>query len=156
MAMTIAQLTATLPSDSTTFVDELGTYMRETRAKVNELITKLSTNISTDVDVTSADTELSIGDGANDHLADAGFEIVFLDVAAIGATISKITGGTAGQQKLLIIKTGAGDLTLTNNSAYFVLNNPTGVDLTLSAGDLIYLVCVDGTQWTEVLRNLKV
>jgi len=152
--MAITTLDATLPSDSSSLISDLGSIGRETRAKVNELIAAAPGYYSvTAVEMEALDTTLIIGT----DIADNNFQLVELTAAA-AVNLTNITNGFNGQVVTIIF--GDADVTIKHDVTKIILNGD--ADFNAQPGDVIQLLNQDGDQsgvegtWREMFRTLKV
>lgn len=127
-------LNASEPS-AVRLVRSLPSYIRETRAAVNSVIT--GTGFSTTILALAGETSLTVGV----RLANVGHEIIF--ATSTGATVlATILGGTNGQLKTFVF--GDGNITFTDgtkDSGKFYLNISPALDpLTFNARYTICLV----------------
>ncbi|RLG99226.1 hypothetical protein DRO38_08040 [Candidatus Bathyarchaeota archaeon] len=148
-------LDATLPSDTSSLVSDLGTIGRETRAKVNELISNLTAGL-TELTLDSGDTVI-----ASSQLSDASIEVIWLTGDAGSNTIENITGCSEGKQ--IIIRFVDDNVTIADDNAKIALNSaPYPTDFVAQAGDMLALVNKGGDGsgtdgvWYELWRKLEV
>ena len=137
-------------------------YIRETRTSVNALAAGVSDVVQTVLNLAGGTTSLVVGTDISDSMLES------IIVTAIGAVdIANITGGTAGQIKVII--PGDNNFTLSDNSVAIVggvirLNQiPASGEIDMVSGDVIGLVNIGGDAgvtsdgyWKEIYRTLYV
>ena len=141
-------------------VSELPSYIRETRAALNDIEGLENTVGQTDLNVESGTTFLAVGD----ELGDYGYESIIM--TGLGAsTLSSITGGTHGQVKVITFQNA--DVSLTDSDSksagtFYLDQLPVGEDFNPEVDDVIALMNVDGSPgvdngyWKELYRTLSV
>lgn len=149
---------------ATDLVSAIDDYMRESREAINYLCSMIGSGIVVPdynaVNMAAGETTLAI----DTDLADGGYEVVGLTADA-AVNLTTITGGTAGQIKMIIALDD--DITLVQGATattggVLYLNSPVGVDLAMSTRDVVILVNIGGDgaasdgYWLEVDRKLQV
>ena len=141
-------------------VSELPSYIRETRAALNDIEGLENTVGQTDLNIQPGTTTLAIGD----DLGDYGYETV--TISGVGASILEtITNGTHGQIKVIIFEDDGVDLTDDASMAdgtFHLEQLPVGEDFGAQEGDIIALMNIGGSPgvdngyWKELYRTLSV
>ena len=147
------------PTDQT-LVSELPSYIRETRAAVNDIEGFESTVGFTEINVPLGETSLVVGD----ELGDYGYESIRM--TAVGpAVLETITNGTDGQVKVIVFQDT--DIDLLDSDAqsggtFYLEQLPSGQELNPQIGDVIALMNIGGSPgiddgyWKELYRTISV
>jgi hypothetical protein len=154
-------LNASLPSDTTSFVSDLGSIGRETRAALNALETVVngisgSASVS-EVALTAGQTVLIIGT----DIGNVQLEVIYLS-SDTTETLVNFTKGTNGQLKIIYFVDA--NVTIEKLVTKFNLNSSGSfADFEGSAGDILALVNIDGDPtisengyWQEAWRTPKI
>ena len=141
-------------------VSELPSYMRETRAAVNNIEGLESTVGSTEISIQPGSTTLVVGT----DLGDYGYESI--SMVGLGVSVLEtITNGSHGQVKVIIFQDG--DVSMTDDNAqadgtFYLNQSPAGEDFEPEANDVIAIMNIGGTPgvnngyWKELYRTLSV
>ena len=148
----------------TDLVSTLDDYIRENRLEINSLWSAVGGGFAfpdyTAIALTAGQTSLDI----DTQLSGAGMEILGMTTVAAGESLSTITGGTAGQIKVMIALDD--DVTLVQDTGgtggTLFMNAPSGVNLNIQTRDVITFVNIGGDgstvngYWLELYRKLAV
>ena len=147
----------TEPKGSKHLVMDLDNYQRETRERVNYLLSLAESQGWSavgqicSVEMETGETELVV----DEHVGDLLIEIVQL-TGQSAINLQHITGARAGQIKIFIL--GDGNITFIDYVTKMKLNG--GVNFAATAGDIICLANIDGDPevpangyWKELFRT---
>jgi len=128
-------------------------YIRENRDEINTLWAALTAGSSAESTHEMGAGEFTLEIGVD--IADISLEVINL-TGAVAVDLMQITDGSGGMLK--IIRAGDGNVTVKHDASYISLNG--GVDLALTAGNIIALVNIGGIPtssingiWYEVFRS---